>query len=418
LRIELIHPPHPEAIADRLDPPLGLLSIAAMLRDMDVVVNDLSGRDLQVGEADIYGITVYAPSLALCARIADLCRQKNPQCRVVVGGAHPTAVKTIWFADAVVCGEGELALREVVRDFPNLKPQYSAPLAHDLDIYPNPSYDLVDLSTYDRTVGGHRSVPLLTSRGCPFRCAFCGLADHHKQMKFRSPKRIFEEIQHLKDAYGILGFNFQDDLFTYDRERLREILRLLKPLNIQFRCHGRVGIDSLDDYFLLKESGCETIAWGVESGSQEMLDRMRKNVTVRQNEEVIAWARKAGITSRAFLLFGFPGESRRTIEETKEFLERTDPDQYFVSNFVPFPGTPVWNDPEEFGVTSIDASFENFLQVDRTGMGGITFDTIFNSRSELKALEIEFREWISRRSRKGNLQEYERNLEAKHRRPV
>jgi radical SAM superfamily enzyme YgiQ (UPF0313 family) len=417
LEVELIHPPHLESIEDRLDAPLGLLYIAANLERNGyfVKINDLSGKtpsEWKIGEADIYGVISYAPTIGTSEHIAKICKEINPKSKVVTGGAHPTAVpeEMSGFFDIVCIGEGEEAMLDIMEDYPNTKRFYKKPLDRDLDKYPDPAYHLVDLFSYKRTIGGEQAITMLTSRGCPYKCAFCGLPNHHKTVKRRSPEKVAEEIRLIQEKYGINKFNFQDDTFTIDNRRLEKMLNLFKPLKIGFRAHGRAGLDREEDYFRLKESGCEIIGWGIESGSQKILDAMNKQVTVQQNEEVIKWAKDAGITTRAFFVFGFPGENRRTMEETMEFIERTDPDQFFVSNFVPYPGTDVWDNPEKYGIVEIYKNFENYFQVDKTGFGSRNILTKDLSNEEFFELEKEFRTWINKRERRGSLLDYERKL--------
>jgi anaerobic magnesium-protoporphyrin IX monomethyl ester cyclase len=406
MRIELIHPPHPMASEDRLDAPLGLLYVAANLEahGHNVVVNDLSGMsEWNIGFADLYGITSYAPTMHISEKIARLCRSKNSKSIIVTGGAHPTAVpETISDAfDSVVIGEGEDAILKIIDDYPTPKRFYRCPLNSNLDEYPDAAYHLIDPSSYKRTFGGELSLTILTSRGCPYRCAFCGLDQSHRTVKYRSPRRVVDEIIRIKNRHGITKFNFQDDAFTINKKRLRELLGLLKPLNIGFRVHGRVGCDSRDDYFALKDAGCEVVAWGIESGSQKILDRMNKNVTVQENEMAIQWAREAGLTSRAFFVIGFPGETEETIEETKWFIERTDPDQFFVSNFVPFPGTDVWNHPDKYGVLDINRDFSNYYQIDKTGFGSRNIVDSAISNRRFFEIEREFRSWMNNRKMRG-----------------
>lgn len=422
--VELIHPPHPQAIEDRLDAPLGLLYVAGMLSEHNIPVriNDLSGikeGNWEIGKADIYGMTVYIPSIGVAKKIASVCRSVNPKAKIVAGGACPTAMPSeiLSFVDSVVIGEGEFAFLRLAREYPNIKRQYQIPLGTDLDLYPGPAYHLADLKSYKRTIAGKKAVAILTSRGCPYRCAFCGLARNHRTVKLRSPEAVVEEVKFLKQQYGIEAFNFQDDSFTINRDRLYHILELLEPLNIVFRCHGRVGNDRREDYVRLKRAGCEIIAWGIESGSQKILDKMNKKVTVAQNEEAVRWAKEVGITSRAFFIFGFPGESEETVEETKRFIERADPDQYFVSNFVPYPGTDVWNKPKDYGIVSMSKDFREYYQVAGDGAGGRIIETVQLSTKDFVQLEKEFREWLLKRGRRGALLDYERELDgnyAKH----
>ncbi len=425
MRIELIHPPHPEAIDDRLDVPLGLLYVASMANQEghDCRVTDLAGIPIdqwEIPEADIYGVSVYVPTMEISGEIARMCKEINPNARVVAGGAHPTGVFNSGMSleenipadfDSVVVGEGELAILEIIKDYPDLQPVYKFSLDKDLDNYPNVDYDLVDPFSYSRTIEGQQSITMLTSRGCPYRCTFCGLPAQHRRVKYRSAEEVADEVKDIINKYGIRGFHFQDDLFLVNKKRTHKLLELLKPLNITFRCQGRVGLDTQDDYYRLKEAGCETIAWGIESGSQRILDRMNKACTVEQNYEVIEWSKNAEIMDRSFFILGFPGENLETVAETKAFIEEADPSQYFVSNFQPYPGTEVWIKPEKFGVTHIDKDFSNFLQIDESGYGRYNIETEWMTRDEFFAVEKDFREWMNHRHRKGPLLEYEKKLE-------
>jgi len=284
--------------------------------------------------------------------------------------------------------------------------------AHDCTLS-LPSYDLVDLYSYRRRILGKCSVPFVTSRGCPYRCAFCGMSVMHElggTCIFASPEQVYEQLHFLKSVYGIDRINFQDDVFTLGKSRLERMLELIAPLGIKFRCMGRAGYDDEDTYRMLADAGCVQVCWGIESGSQFLLDRMKKDVSVNDNFNVIQWARKYGITSRAFFILGFPGESFDTIQETKRFIQEADPDQVFVSNFVPYPGTDVWENWRDYGITYIDRDYSKFYQVSRDGTGGVIIDTEWLTRDEFRKLELEFRSWIKSRGLKGELQDYERQL--------
>jgi radical SAM superfamily enzyme YgiQ (UPF0313 family) len=419
MKIELIHPGHPRATEDRLDVPLGLLYIASILEKFghQVKISDLSGmrkENWNIGFADIYGITTYVTSLNEVYEIVKICRQINKEAKVIVGGAHPTSLpdgisQTV---DVVVIGEGELPMLDIIKDYPNNKRYYEKPLEKNLDLYPNPAYHLVDLSTYKREINYKKSLTIVTSRGCPYNCATCGLSKEHKIVKFRSVKSVIDEIIHLKKTYGIEAYNFQDDTFTINKKRLYGLLESLKPLNIIFRCHGRAGLDTKKDYIKLKEAGCVAIAIGIESGSQKILDKMNKKVTVEQNKNAIKWAKEAGLLVRAFIIIGFPGETWETISETKKFIEETSPEHYFVSNFIPFPNTDVWKNPKKYGVTWLNKNFDDYYQVDKTGFGGINIETDVLSRKEFRKIEEDFRSWIKiHNKRRGYLLDYEKKME-------
>ncbi len=398
LKIILINPPHPDASVDRCDTPLGLAYIAACLEkiDCDVRIDDFTGGvDWKIEKADIYGITVYAPTIEISRQIAVKCRTVNPHCCIVVGGAHSTMLpESIDFADSIVIGEGELAMLDLVQDWPDLKPRYSHVLDSNLDLLPSPAYHLVDVHSYSRRIGGKECISILTSKGCPYHCAFCALPPHHRTVKYRSPKAVADEMRKLKAEYGIDKFNFQDDTFTVNKTRLFRLLELIRPLKIGFRCDTRAGLDNPESYRKLKDSGCDIVCMGIESGSQKILDRMNKCTTVEQNMAAIQNAKDAGLRVKAFFVIGFPGETFETIEETKQFIERSKPDEYLVSNFIPYPGTDVWNNPAKYGVTWMNKDFSKYFQIAGPGYGGINISTDVLSAVGFLELEGDFRFWI------------------------
>lgn len=418
--IELIHPPHQDSTDDKLDPPLGLLYIATHVQnhfsvgDIKIGVNDLSGKqevDWGIKYADIYGITVYAPSHKIVESIIKKCKEINPTAKIVVGGAHPSAVPAMFkgIADHVVIGRGELAMVDIINGTTSFQVSNLQPF----DCFTFPKYELVDIQSYHRTIAGRKSLPMLTTRGCPYKCTFCGLSYLHtfENIAFAEPEIVVDQIKLIKDKFGITAIGFQDDIFTLKKERFKKLMKLLKPLDIKFRCHGRAGIDTEETYELLADSGCAQVAWGIESGNQYMLDRMNKKSTVQDNYNVIQWAKKYGIDSRSFFVIGFPGETKETLEETKQFIEWADPDQYFVSSFIPYPGTAIWDFPEKFGVTYIDKNFDQFYQIDKEGYGGLTVDTEWLTREQFRELEIEFRGWLAmNKPLRGSLLEYEEDM--------
>jgi radical SAM superfamily enzyme YgiQ (UPF0313 family) len=400
----LIHPPHPNSTDDRLDPPMGLLYIASHLEknDIDVDVLDLSGTsdwEVEIPFADIYGITSYISTLEITKSIAKLCRLKNSNAKVIIGGAHASVrPQDFQYADKVVRGYGEGPMLAFCGK--------QAPV----DLFEFPAFNKVDLQTYSRLIDGKHSVPFLTSRGCPFKCSFCGLAQMHNingRYHMMDPAVAASQFRRIKDEFGIDRLNFQDDIFTMNRPRLFKILNSVKELGFRFRCMGRAGYDTEETYARLAEAGCGQVAWGIESGSQHMLDRMRKQINVQDNYNVIKWAKKYGIVSRAFFMIGFPGETKETLEETKRFIEEADPDQCFVSNFVPYPGTEVADNPDWYGITSICHDYSQYFQVSKDGTGGLTIDTEWLTKEEFRELELEFRKFIKARGMRGAKQKYE-----------
>ena len=421
-KVVLIHPNHENCTDSRLDPPLGLLYIASHLRKNNIKVEicDLSGeKTYHIPYADYYGITVYITSIEFTKQIIKECKKINPSCIIIVGGAHPTACPTDFsytdYVDHVVVGYGEIALLDIIT---GKETDHIIIGKEPEDYFIFPSYHLIKPKTYHRKIANKISLPLLTSRGCPYHCSFCGLEQMHKQLgygvKYADTDVIISQIKRIKEEYGIKRINFQDDIFTLKPKRLAKILEVCKDLKIKFRCMGRAGFDKEQTYKLLAESGCEAIAWGIESGSQYILDRMKKEVTIQDNYNVIQWAKKYGITSRAFFIIGFPGETKETLEETKKFIEWSDPDQIFCSTFVPYPGTEVYNNSKDYGIINISNDYNQYYQVSKDGTGGCTIDTEWLSREEFRKLELEFRSWLKiNKPLRGILQDYEIKMEEK-----
>jgi anaerobic magnesium-protoporphyrin IX monomethyl ester cyclase len=398
MKVCLIHPNHENSTDCRLDPPLGLLYIASALRqaDVEVVIIDLSGRtDYNFPVADFYGTTAYVSTLRETKRIHKACMDINPTAEFIIGGAHATARPDDFPYAVVIEGRGENAMVEVVTGNKSTLTPFSI----------LPAFDLIDRNSYSRKIAGIKSLPLITSRGCPYKCAFCGMAKMHRMDKivFANEGEIESHLAQIK-WLGFDALNIQDDIFTMQST---SVLEQIRGFGFKFRCMGRVGYDVENTYQMLADAGCVQVAWGIESGSQTILDKMNKGVKVQNNRNVIKWAKNAGITSRCFFIIGFPGETRETLEETKRFIEETDPDQVFVSNFIPYPGTDVSLRPHKYGITKMSGHFKDYYQVSKNGTGGVVIDTEWLRREKFKELELEFREWLSKREMKGDKQDYE-----------
>jgi len=413
MKIVLIHPYHSNTTDDRLDPPLGLLYLSSHLKKFgiyDVEIIDLSGgKNLKIPKADFYGITSYITSLDLIRDIFKKCKETNDKSKVIIGGAHATAMpEHFYYSDHIVKGYGEQALIDIITG----KNTNKIVLNNNIDdLFIFPDYNNVSLESYNRVIFNRISVPYLTSRGCPFNCVFCGLANIHdlnKHVKMASPETVYSHIKKLVNEYGIKSINFQDDIFTLNPKRLYKILKLLSTLDIKFRCMGRAGYDTEETYKMLSDYGCEQVSWGIESGSQYILDRMNKQVKVEDNYNVIQWAKKYNINSRIFIIIGFPGETAETLEETKQFIEFSNPDQVFVSNFIPYPGTKPFIYPKRYGITNISYDFSQYYQVSKSILGGFVIDTEWLSREEFRKLEIEFKTFILNRGIRGETQKYEK----------
>jgi len=355
-----------------LIPPFGIASIASILRErFEVAIVDADAEDLSpaevIGKArefgpDAVGISCNAspahfPTLELASRL-----KKAMGVPVIAGGNHATAMAEILLAsgdiDFVVCGEGErtserllLVLNEgpgdlrgvagiaFLRDGKALRTQ-TAPLLDDIDSLPLPAYDLLPMSKYTR-------YDLVLSRGCPYRCTFCAsTVIFRSKVRYRSAESVIAEIKYLLEHFGQKLFWFSDDNFSLNRKKTEELLdRLLEEkLDIRWRCHTRVNLISPDLLRKMRRAGCECVAYGIESGSEEMLRTIRKESTAEQAIEAVRLTKEAGMDAAAFFLVGSPGETESTVWESYELIKRAKPSAVSFCVTVPLPGSPLFED--------------------------------------------------------------------------
>jgi radical SAM superfamily enzyme YgiQ (UPF0313 family) len=269
------------------------------------------------------------------------------------------------FVDAAVRGEFETAVPEIadalnrgseLDRIPGVTWSRGAevvvnpdrPLLKDLDDLPWPDRDLVPAEQY--IVGLRTQDPcfmVMASRGCPFRCTFCLWVPvmFNNKVRFRDVEKVVDEIAHLQDRYGAREVFFHDDTVNITVRRVEEICHaiLRRRLKIGWIANFRADQTTPELFRLMKRAGCTKILLGVESGSQRLLDEtIDKEITLKEVEDTIRWAKEAGIRVHCTYSLGAPGETRETMRETLEFIKKTDPDDIQVSLMTPIPGTPFY----------------------------------------------------------------------------
>jgi len=359
---------------ERPVPPLGIAYLGAVLEndglpirllDCNISNSDRTAREIE--QADVVGIS--APSV-LANDALDLARYaKKLKKLVVVGGPHATISPSFFLehdcVDFVVRGEGEYILLELLRRIErnedceivrgvsyrrNGKIVHSPnrPLIEDLDSIPFPARHLLDMETYFRRwrkSAGSTFVTMHTSRGCPHGCIFCSKEIFGRTYRTRSAKNVVDEMQSLVNDYGPDFMLFNDDVFTLDRKRVFEICQeiIKRGIRVDWGCESRV--DGIDKEMLrsMKEAGCRRIAFGVESGSQRVLDFLNKKTTVEQIRSATHLAKRAGIEVTYYVIIGTPCETKEDIELTRKLVSDAEPDYLSVSFFTPLPGTEAWH---------------------------------------------------------------------------
>jgi len=351
-------------------PPLGPLYLSAYLKKCghDVVVydyNDYKGRFgekwQKVEQAEIVGITGTTPQFKEMVHFLNWIKKHDygKGKLFVAGGPHascdPKSCLQAGF-DAVVVGDGELIFDRLI--------QYKAKggsaafdasgtfyePVKDLDSLPFPDRDAINIRRYRYQIDGQDATSLITMRGCPFQCAFCCHWLGYRQVRFRSPKYVVEEIKLLQEKYGYNGFMVWDDEFNLSRERTLKLCQEFEPLNIKFRCFIRADLFDMKMAKVMKEAGCVEVGCGVESGSQRILNIIGKKTTVEQNTEARNICRMLGIRFKAFMIIGLPGEDERSVEETGDWLRKNEPDDFDITINTPFPGSPQWEHPLRYNI--------------------------------------------------------------------
>jgi len=408
-------------------PPLGILYICSHLREKglkaEVFDSTFSSRQelwdlLKKGPPSILG--VYA-NLMTRSNVVEILRvAKEYGWQTVVGGPEPGAYVHEYLsagADAVVIGEGEITLEELV---PALQSHvverlhridgiaFQAPdgsivrtkpreQIKNIDTQPWPARESIDMARYVevwRTHHGMGSVSLITARGCPYHCRWCSHEVFGKTHRRRSPASVADELEFLVSRYQPQMAWMADDVFTIHHGWLFQYAAELKHrgLKLPFECISRADRLNRQVVKTLAEMGCFRVWIGSESGSQRILDAMERGVTVEQVQTAVALCRSAGIQTGMFLMWGYEGEELSDIEATVEHVKKTDPDIFFTTVAYPIKGTPYFSDVAE-RVDSLkvwsDSSDRDFRIRNRHSRQFYKFaDRLLRSAVELNRLEL------------------------------
>jgi radical SAM superfamily enzyme YgiQ (UPF0313 family) len=367
--------------------PIYLAYLVAIVREsgyqvafLDAILEELSieqfaDRVREIGP-DVVVLECSTPSINYDLQSAAAIKGVRPEARTVLIGSHPTVYHKEIMAenpavDAICRGEFDYTVRDLVRalaegrnwlEVPGLtwreggeiRVNPDRPLIEDLDQIPFPARDLVDSPYYRQgTFRGKRCTTVVTSRGCPFRCTYCLWPNtlYGHGFRARSAGNVVDELEECVKEYGVDEVYFDDDSMALDRERMLDICRLIVKRGIHFEWISQCRVDSMDEEVLraMKKSGCRYIRFGVESGSPRMLKLMKKGITPEKVMETFRLARKVGIRTQAFFLFGIPGETGETVRETIEFAKKLRPGSAQFAVAIPHPGTELFATTTEKG---------------------------------------------------------------------
>jgi len=366
-KVVLIIPEAKTEISPLVYPPLGLLYVAAALEKEGhaVMVYDMREERNSIEnapDAEFYGFTAVTPQIGGVISSANYLRE-NTGAFLFVGGPHasyfPKELEGIF--NAVIMGEGERAVCNVIgngaiQTWPQQIDSIPFPARHLLDDDKIVSSELWEGYGYGL---GPKATTLITSRGCPWKCAFC--ANMPQKVRFRGTRSIVNEIEVIADIYGCRNFRFIDDNFIM-RKDLVTFASVLESLRIKFRCAGRSDLLTNEICGCLKLAGCEEIGLGIECADDDILRLLNKHETVEDHKRAIKLAKSHGLRVKGFFMAGLPGESWDTIRKNEEFIEETGLDKAIVTLFTPYPGCAIWSDPEKFGIRIIENNWDRYFQ--------------------------------------------------------
>jgi radical SAM superfamily enzyme YgiQ (UPF0313 family) len=382
-------------------PPLGILSISSVLLkngiDVKVIDADIHNythedilRELQYFNPDIIGITMTTFQKQSAFDTAKYIRSNFRNSIIVAGGYHPSAVKDVILKecksiDCIVFGEGEITFLEMVRSIEKSKGLKgieglifregdtiisNPPRARiqNLDTLPYPALHLVQpLSQYPGAypVGCHPTIHIMASRGCPFNCTFCCKAIWGKDTIFYSPEYILKEIKWLQDEFGIREIFFTDDTLNLNRNWFEKICNGIISESLNKKCRLKAPFranERLLDINLLKiakKAGFWMIFFGVESGNQNILNIIKKGLTLGEIERAFQLTKKAQILTYASLMVGNLGESVKTVKDTIKFAKKIDPDFVGFALALPLPGSEFYTIAKKNNLFKVD--FEDYF---------------------------------------------------------
>ena len=414
MRIALVQPP-PRSEFDRhwaRFPALGIAYVASSLRAAGHEIEMLDGKlahltvddiveRVRDGRPDLVGITCMTVEYPRAVEIARRIKHDRADVPVVVGGAHVNAVGQQALEegegfDYACVGEGENLACELADalerdgdpsaipglvsrsgdDFAAAGPR---PPPDDYDALPFPAWDLF------RPID---TLPLITHRGCPFKCVFCSHNSGFKP-RYRTPANVLDEVEQILERHRPTRIRIEDETFGLHMGRTKAILEgiILRGFHRHAQFSAQTRVDRVDEEFmrLLKTANFETLELGVESGNPEILRSTQKGITLEQVEHAVGLAKAQGLRVWCKFILGHPNETHATIRDTIDFIAKINPNQLSVSIMTPFPGTPIHEMAlrGEGGYRLLSGGWEDF---DKYSSGVLELETV--SLGQLKRYQI------------------------------
>ena len=379
-------------------PPVSLAEIAAVLlqdglkdvRILDCPSENIDMRGLKKPLLDFSPDVVLwstgTPSIVSDLEFASLVKSWAPRAWTGVFGTHVTALDRQCLAqtpglDGIIRNEPEYTVRDLIRALEKkhgledvlglsyrtgetIQRNPDRPFIPDLDDLPFPAWELVNVDSYRLPLKGNRFLMIAPLRGCPFSCSFCTAPTYYgHKLRRRSPDKVIEEIKRNMKDFGVDHFFFWADTFVLDKAYVRELCEkiLSNGLKIAWTSNSRADTVDAELLLLMAKAGCWMLSFGIESSSQEILDRNEKRLRVEQVAQAVGWTKAAGIQVAGHFILGLPGETRETMAATARFAKELDVDfaQFYCA--VPYPGAPLYEEARREGWIKSD-DFSQFKQ--------------------------------------------------------
>jgi anaerobic magnesium-protoporphyrin IX monomethyl ester cyclase len=391
--------------ADFFQTPYGLFALGAqaLRAGHQVKVVNLSGfawrrveEVVAALDAEIFGLSCWTANRRGVALVAHLIKQHHPEAHVVVGGPHATPLARAMLAhhadiDTVAVGESEATFLELIDRLQTGRPTAGLAgtayrMGDRIELGPKRAA-IEDLDALASPHDWFDTHIVMTSRGCPWACTFCGAeTSWGRSYRGQSVAYVLDALERAVSRAPVKMIQIKDDTFTTSKKRVLELCRGIRERKLRFlwSCDTRVDVLGEELLYEMRLAGCERLSLGVESGSQKILDAIDKKITVEEILASSAMAKKYGIKLRYYMMVGNRGETRATFAETLAFLERARPHQYIFAALSVYPGTPDYDRACEAGWLDDELYFERDFQELKTTFDASDQDTDF------------FRDWFQR----------------------
>jgi len=352
-----------------------------ILNDLNAPIWEEVRETIKDVKPDFIGIQMYTGTFKSAQIVAAIARELKPEIRIITGGTHPTLDPTgtikSGIYDYVIRGEGEFAMLDIVNGTDPKQIKGVTFKDKNGKIFNNEDRDFIEnldslpFPERDNFYSGNGKIDIgaiITSRGCPFQCTYCASPQIWKRRtRYRSIDNVLEELEYLVKKKNVSLIRFQDDTFSLKKNRTLDICEkiLSRRLNIKWLCDTR--IDKLDKEILqlMKKAGCIRIKVGVESGSNEILERVKKGISVEKIQNIIRLIKEVGISLTTYFMIGFPWETDEDVKKTIQFAEEIGADYNSLSIIAPYYGTQLYRDLEKSGFKFSKSRWEYFYHQSR-----------------------------------------------------